>query len=311
VKQFGESKGALAALAALIVIAFPAATHAEPYLLFVAAQFAVFAIVALSLDILMGRSGQISLGQSGFVAVGAYATAILSARANVDLLLAFALAVVLAGVTGLVVGFPATRLRGHYLGIVTLGFGIAVAQIALFWTTLTNGDQGVHLAARRFAGIAVASPLALYVLCFVGLALTAWLSSRLPSWRLGRALAAVRDSEAAAAAMGIDVARTKVVAFVISAAIAGAAGSLYADLTGFVAPEDFGISQALLFFAMVIVGGTGSTLGTIAGALLLVVVSQAAATVSGLSLAIVGAIIVAVALYRPGGIKSLVPTHSS
>jgi branched-chain amino acid transport system permease protein len=128
---------------------------------------------------------------------------------------------------------------------------------------------------------------------------------------LGRALAAVRDSEAAAAAMGIDVARTKVVAFVISAAIAGAAGSLYADLTGFVAPEDFGISQALLFFAMVIVGGTGSTLGTIAGALLLVVVSQAAATVSGLSLAIVGAIIVAVALYRPGGIKSLVPTHSS
>lgn len=285
-------------------IVFPFAVRFQPYALFVVSEFAIFAIVALSLDLLMGRSGQISLGHGGFVAIGAYATAILDARFRLDLLPALLASAALAALASLIVGFPANRLRGHYLGIVTLGFGIAIAQIALFWTGLTNGDEGVHLAVRRFAGLSVESPGALYGLAFAGLALAAWYSERLPATRLGRAFAAVRDSEVAAEAMGIDVARTKVVAFVLSAALAGAAGCLYATLNGFVAPEDFGISQTLLFFAMVVVGGTASTAGTILGAFVLDAVSQGAATVSGLSLTLIGAVIVGVALFRPGGLKS-------
>lgn len=303
-KPFVRSRPALGLAALALVALFPLACGFRTYLLFVAAEFAIFAVVALSLDLLMGRSGQISLGHSGFFALGAYTAAILVSRFGLDLLPATLAGAATAALGSLVVGLPATRLRGHYLAIVTLGFGVAVAQIALKWVALTNGDEGVHLTGARFAGIALSSPVHLYALAFAALALVAILSDRLPNTRLGRAFAAVRDSEIAAAAMGIRVARTKVVAFVISAALAGAAGSLYAALTGFVAPENFGISQTLLFFAMVIVGGTASTVGTIAGALVLDAVSQGAATVSGLSLTLIGAAIVAVALFRPGGLKS-------
>ena len=211
----------------------------------------------------------------------------------------------------LVLGVPATRLRGHYLAIVTLGFGIAVAQIALKCTALTNGDEGVHVTAPRFATLPAGSPLALYVLAFGTLAVVAALAEKLPATRLGRAFAAVRDSEIAASAMGIDVARTKVIAFALSAATAGVGGAVYAALTGFVAPEDFGLRQALLFFAMVIVGGTASTGGTIVAAFLLDAVAQGAATISGLPLVLIGAAIVAVGLFRPGGLKSFVPGRAS
>jgi branched-chain amino acid transport system permease protein len=305
VKRFAASRTALVVATLAAVTILPFVVRFQAYVLFVVAECAVFAVVALSLDLLMGRSGQISLGHSGFFALGAYTTAILNARFRLDLAVALVAAAFVSALASLIVGLPANRLRGHYLGIVTLGFGIAIAQIALFWVPLTNGDEGVHLASLRFATIDVGSPIALYALAFVALAFAAWFSEALPALRLGRAFAAVRDSEIAAAAMGIDVARTKVVAFVLSAAIAGAAGCLYAALTGFVAPEDFGISQTLLFFAMVVVGGTASTAGTIAGAVLLDAVSQGAATVSGLSLTLIGAVIVAVALFRPGGLKSL------
>jgi branched-chain amino acid transport system permease protein len=294
-----------ALLALVLAIAFPIACGFRTYPLFIAAQFAVFAMVALSLDVLMGRSGQISLGHAGFFALGAYAAAILSARFDVDLLAGAIAGAALAALGSLIVGLPATRLSGHYLGIVTLGFGVAVAQIALKWTALTNGDEGVHVRTIHLAGIVLSSPLHVYAVAFVALAAVAVFAARLPRTRLGRAFAAVRDSEIAAAAMGISVARTKVTAFVISAAIAGAAGALYAALTGFVAPEDFGISQSLLFFAMVVVGGTASTAGTLLGALVLDAVSQGAATVGGLSLALIGAAIVTVALFRPAGLKSL------
>jgi branched-chain amino acid transport system permease protein len=308
VLRSAKSRFALAALAAAV---FPFACGLRPYLLFVVAEFAVFAIVALGLDLLIGRSGQISLGHNGFFAVGAYTAAILVARLHVDLAVALIAAPLLAAIVSLVLGLPATRLRGHYLAIATLGFGIAVAQIALKWTALTNGDEGVHLNAPHLAALAVGSPLALYALAFIALAAVAYFSEALPRTRLGRSFAAVRDSEVAAEAMGVAVARTKVTAFAISAAIAGIGGALYAALTGFVAPEDFGVSQTLLFFSIVIVGGTASTAGTIVAAFVLDAVAQAAATVSGLPLVLIGGTIVAVALFRPGGLKSLLPGRAT
>ncbi len=301
---FARSERA-ALLTLALVVAFPIACGFRTYPLFIATQFAVFAMVALSLDVLMGRSGQISLGHAGFFALGAYAAAILSVRYDVDLLVGVIAGAALAALGSLIVGLPATRLSGHYLGIVTLGFGVAVAQIALKWTALTNGDEGVHTHAIHLAGTVLSSPLHVYAVVFVALGAVTAFVARLPRTRLGRAFGAVRDSEIAAAAMGISVARTKVLAFVISAAIAGGAGALYAALTGFVAPEDFGIGQSLLFFAMVVVGGTASTAGTLLGALVLEGVSQAAATVGGLSLTLIGAAIVGVALFRPAGLKSL------
>lgn len=275
------------------------------YWLFVVAQFFTLAIVAISLDLLIGRTGQISLGHNGFFAVGAYTAAILSVRYHVDILTAMAAAGATAAIASLVVGFPAVRLRGHYLGIVTFGYGIAIDQIALKWDSLTGGDQGLHLHSPTLFQISLASPLRMYYVTLVVLVVTAVLVHNLTRTRVGRSFAAVRDSEIAAAAMGVPIARTKVLAFMVSAFLAGVAGCLYAFLAGFIAPEDFGVNQAMLFLSMAVIGGAGSLAGAIGGALVVDAVKQAASTVSGLSLAILGGMIMLVTLFFPRGLKGL------
>jgi branched-chain amino acid transport system permease protein len=243
------------------------------------------------------------------VALGAYSSAILNERFGVDLFVGALAGGSLAAVASLILGFPATRLRGHYLGIVTLGFGIAVDQIALKWDSLTGGDQGIHLHKPVLLGLDVATPVRMYYVAFVALVIVVLLVWRLTGTRIGRAFAAIKDSEIAAAAMGVPVERTKVLAFICSAFLAGIAGGIYAFLAGFVAPEDFGIDTSLLYFAMVIIGGMGSIPGAIGGAVVVDAVKNAAATVSGLSLAILGAMIVLVVLFFPGGFKALLRRH--
>jgi branched-chain amino acid transport system permease protein len=283
--------------------------NGQVYWLYVIGEFFIYAIVAISLDLLMGRTGQISLGQSGFFALGAYTAAILSVRHGTDLLAATLAGGLVAALASLILGMPAARLRGHYLGIVTFGYGIAVDQIALKWDALTGGDQGLHLHAATLLGFKVGTPLRMYYVALVGLVVVAVLVWNLTRSRLGRSFAAVKDSEIAAAAMGVAVARTKVLAFMCSAFFAGIAGGLYAFLAGFVAPEDFGIEQSLLFFAMVVIGGMGSLPGAIGGALIVFGVQQAASTVSGLSLAIVGATIVVTALFVPNGLRDVLSRY--
>lgn len=296
---------ALVVFCAALPIFLQAIGERQVYWLFVVSEFYVFAIVAISLDLLMGRSGQISLGQSGFVALGAYTTAILNQRFGVDLVVGMLAGASVAALASLVLGFPATRLRGHYLGIVTLGFGIAVDQIALKWDSLTGGDQGIHLHRATALGLDVGTPVRMYCVALVALVVVVLLVWSLTQTRLGRAFAAIKDSEIAAAAMGVPVARTKVLAFIVSAFLAGAAGGIYAFLAGFVAPEDFGIDSSLLFFAMVVIGGMGSIPGAIGGAIVVDALRVGASTVSGLSLAILGGVIVLVVLFFPAGLKGL------
>ncbi|MGC1816671.1 MAG: branched-chain amino acid ABC transporter permease [Casimicrobiaceae bacterium] len=292
-------------VAALLPLVLQLIGERQVYWLFVVSEFFIFAIVAISLDLLMGRTGQISLGHSGFVAVGAYTAAILDVRFGVGLLGGALAGGSLAAVASLLLGIPATRLRGHYLGIVTLGFGIAVDQIALKWDALTGGDQGLHLHKPTLLGLDVGAPVPMYYVALIALLVATLLVWSLTRTRLGRAFAAVKDSEIAAAAMGVPVAGTKVVAFACSAFLAGAAGGIYAFLAGFVAPEDFGIDSSLLFFAMVVIGGMGSISGAIGGAVIVDAVKNAAATISGLSLTILGGMIVLVVLFFPGGLKAL------
>jgi len=298
-------------VAALVPLVLQLIGPRQVYWLFVVSEFFIFAIVAISLDLLMGRSGQISLGHSGFVALGAYAAAILNERFGIDLLGGALCGGALAALASLLLGFPAARLRGHYLGIVTLGFGIAVDQVALKWDALTGGDQGVHLHRPMLLGLDVGSPVRIYYVALVALVVAALLVWSLTRTRVGRAFAAIKDSEIAAAAMGVAVARTKVLAFMCSAFLAGAAGGIYAFLAGFVAPEDFGIDSSLLFFAMVIIGGMGSIPGAIGGAVVVDAIKNAAATVSGLSLALLGGMIVLVVLFFPGGLKALLRVRAA
>lgn len=294
-------QGALFALGTFLVL-LPFALDAlsgqrEVYWLYIISQFFTLALVAVSLDLLMGRTGQISLGHNGFFAVGAYTAAILSVRYNLDMLVLIGAAGTAAAIASLVLGFPAARLRGHYLGIVTFGFGVAINQIALKWDSLTGGDQGIHLKPLSLLHMPLQGPISMYFLSLGVLVVGVVLVSNLTRTKVGRSFAAVRDSEIAAAAMGVPIARTKVVAFICSAFLAGVAGCIYASLAGFIAPEDFGTTQAMLFLAMVVIGGAASIAGAIGGALIVDTVQQAASTVSGLSLAILGGMIVAVTLF--------------
>jgi branched-chain amino acid transport system permease protein len=277
----------------------------QVYWLFIVSELFVFAIISISLDLLMGRAGQISLGHAGFVALGAYTAAILNARYGIDLLVGSLAGGLVAAAGSVILGLPAARLRGHYLGIVTLGFGIAVDQIALTWDSLTGGGQGIHVQSPTLLGINVGSPVAMYYVSLGALVIAAILVWNLTRTRLGRAFAAVKDSEVAAGAMGIPVARTKLIAFLCSAFLAGVSGGIYAFLAGYIAPEDFELNSSLLFFAMAIVGGLSSIRGAIGGAVVVDGIKNAAATISGLSLAILGGMIVLVALFFPGGVKAL------
>jgi branched-chain amino acid transport system permease protein len=160
-------------------------------------------------------------------------------------------------------------------------------------------------------GLDVGTPVRMYYVALAALVVAALLVWSLTRTRIGRAFAAIKDSEIAAAAMGVPVARTKVVAFLCSAFLAGAAGGIYAFLAGFVAPEDFGIDSSLLFFAMVVIGGMGSIPGAIGGAVVVDAIKNAAATVSGLSLTILGGMIVLVVVFFPGGLKALLRPRSA
>lgn len=292
-------------VAAVVPFALQMLGQGQVYWLFIASELFVFAIISISLDLLMGRAGQISLGHAGFVALGAYTAAILNTHYGTDLLVGSLAGGLVAAAGSIILGFPAARLRGHYLGIVTLGFGIAVDQIALKWDSLTGGGQGIHVKRPTLLGIDVGNPTAMYYVSLGALIIAAFLVWNLTRTRLGRAFAAVKDSEVAAGAMGIPVARTKVIAFLCSAFLAGVSGGIYAFLTGYIAPEDFELNSSLLFFAMTIVGGLGSIRGAIGGAVVVDGIKNAAATVSGLSLTILGGMIVLIALFFPGGMKAL------
>ena len=299
-------------VAAVVPFALQMLGQGQVYWLFIASELFVFAIISISLDLLMGRAGQISLGHAGFVALGAYTAAILNTHYGTDLLIGSLAGGLVAAAGSIILGFPAARLRGHYLGIVTLGFGIAVDQIALKWDSLTGGGQGIHVKRPTLLGIDVGNPTAMYYVSLGALIIAAFLVWNLTRTRLGRAFAAVKDSEVAAGAMGIPVARTKVIAFLCSAFLAGVSGGIYAFLTGYIAPEDFELNSSLLFFAMTIVGGLGSIRGAIGGAVVVDGIKNAAATVSGLSLTILGGMIVLIALFFPGGMKALLnPTARS
>jgi branched-chain amino acid transport system permease protein len=292
-------------LAAAAAVAFPAVYGGNTATMSIATECLIYAVAAASLNLLMGYGGQVSLGHAGFLAAGAYTAAIVAIHLRLPLVLEILAAGLVAAAIGFVLGLPTGRLHGLYLVVLTLGFGVAVPQIALNWTSVTNGWAGLAMPPATLLGLDLTSQPALYyyVLAVSGLCLLAMLS--LVATRAGRIFMAVRDSEAAAMAMGINVWRAKVRVFATSAFFCGVAGDLLAHWTGLVAPTSFPFDLSLLFFSMVVVGGMASIWGTVAGAVLLVVVEDLAAGVGGLSTAIIGGAVVLTLLVAPEGLASL------
>lgn len=224
------------------------------------AYVGVYFIAILGLNILTGYSGQISLGHGGFMMLGAYTTAILSVDHGMKDIWTIPLAGLVAGAGGLVFGFPALRFRGVYLALATFAIPVALIQVTKKYQGFTGGGGGMNLT-RIVSGSYVYNltwPIA------GGLLVLAWLMLR---GRFGRALRTIRESEIAAVSSGINVPLYKTVAFGISAAYAGIAGSLYALAVAYVNPDTFPIDLSILLLTGVVVGGLGSLTGVIFGAL--------------------------------------------
>ncbi len=251
-------------LLALVVFPFCAGS----YLTYTVNLMAIQVIVALGLNLLVGYTGQISLGHAGFFAIGAYGTLVLMTKLGLPFVAALPLAGLISAGFGFLLGLPALRLEGPYLAIATLGFGLTVTQI-LGRMEFLGGHMGLQAPPLTIFGLPVASDFARYWVIMPLCLLLTWTMRNLCKTRVGRAFVAIRDSDIAAEAVGINLTYYKTLSFAVSAFYTGVAGGLMAFVLGFINPHTFNIMVSILMLAMVVVGGLGSILGSVMGAVLI------------------------------------------
>ena len=231
----------------------------------------VFALLAISLNLLLGYAGQISLGHAGFFGIGAYTAALLSAEGSGLLFWpGLLLAGVVTGLAGLAIGLPTLRLRGHYLALATLGFGEIMRLLFFNWRDVTHGMDGISgIPAPAVPGFVFDTEARLFGLALALVAATLLLVRRMDASKFGRWLAAIRDAELAAGTCGVNVPRLKIGVFIASAGLAGVAGALYAHMMTFISPDTFSFEVTAQVLSMVVVGGIGTVVGPLLGAFVL------------------------------------------
>jgi branched-chain amino acid transport system permease protein len=276
------------------------------YTVFLLSLLAVYALVSLGLNLLMGYTGQIAAGHAGFLAIGAYVTALVTA--NVEWLPCFVtllLAGMFSGIIGFLLGIPILRLKGFYIAMATLAFGVVVSEVILQWSSVTGGDDGFSVPTARIAGFAFDSDFKLYYLIVSVTIILTILAKNLVKGYIGRAFIALRESEIAAQTIGIDLAKYKTIAFAISAFYTGVAGGLFAFLITFLSPDAFTIELSIDFIAMIVIGGMGSILGSIIGAVILTGMQQVLASLLDLQILIFGISLIVFMIFMPRGISGM------
>ncbi|HHV78637.1 MAG TPA: branched-chain amino acid ABC transporter permease [Firmicutes bacterium] len=249
-------KNALAVIALVLVI-FPL-TSPPDYQFYIVERSLQNAILAIGLVILLGYTGPLSLGHAGLLATGAYTYGILATKAHWPLWLAFLAAPVVAGVIGLALGFPSLRLKGPFLMVVTIAFGEIVRIVALNEEELTGGPYGLQGIPRL-----INNDLGVYYLMVAATMLVAIATLRLHRSRIGLALLSIKEDPLVTGVMGVDVSNYKVMAFVLSAALAGLSGAFFAMLTRYLNPDSFTILDSATYLLMVVLGGMDSVVGAI------------------------------------------------
>jgi branched-chain amino acid transport system permease protein len=239
------------------------------YMVTVLAFAMIYAIFCTGLNFFMGYTGQASFGQNAFAALGGYGTAILCTNYGWEPAVAILVSMVFSGLVAVIIGYPTLRLRGHYLAMATFALGLIFYEITVEWKGLTSGYMGIAgIPPLGVMGRELATEKAQLTAIVVVMLFGVWISHRLRNSRFGRALLGIAGSEAAAAALGVNVARYKLAAFVIAAMYASVAGSLLAHFLGFISPEVFGTTMVVLTFTMLYLGGIGTTWGPIIGAII-------------------------------------------
>jgi branched-chain amino acid transport system permease protein len=290
-----------------LALAVPLLWRGSDYALFLLNMAVIHTLLAVSLNVVFGYLGLLSLGQAGFYALGAYVSAALVLGAGLPFAIGLAGAVVASALAGLLVAFPAIRIRGHYFVLITLGFGEIVRLVLLNWKAVTRGTDGIiGIPAPALGPFVVSTKLRYYYLGLVLLALVLVLTAWLRRSSLGRACLAIKDNELAASACGVNPTIVKLSAFGWSAAIAGLAGSLYAHLFTFISPEVFTIDVSVAVLLMVLVGGAGTASGPVIGAVLLTFLPEWLRPLKQYYMILYGAAVVAVMVFMPEGLVGIV-----
>ena len=277
----------------------------NPYHLHILIMAGIFSILALSLNLLLGYTGLLSLGHAAFFGIGAYTSALLALKAAWPFVAGFVAAVMLAGGSGYAIGRLALRLRGAYFVLVTISFAGVASLVSVNWMELTNGPLGLPgIPAAEVAGFVFRTKRAVYYLVLAVAGLAYLVCRRLVRSRIGRAFVALRENEALAASVGVDGARHLGLATVISAGMAGGAGSLYAHYTRFVSPEVFLFSYTVTMVIMVVAGGKGTLAGPIVGAVIFTILPEALreATSWQWQMLLYGVLLILTLLFLPRGI---------
>ncbi len=292
----------IAALALVLLGAAVAALMLNGYFVFVIAGVAMLAICGVGLNLLIGLTGQISFGHVGFYAIGAYSVAILTGQAGWSFWPAWLAGTAIAALAGALLALPALRVKGPGLAMITIAFGFIVEHGAVEWRALTGGQNGLMgIAQPSLPGVEGGErALTLIALAVLAVSLAAYARISRGSW--GAAMRAVRDSETAAASIGIDPLLVRTVAFAFSAALAGLAGGLFAPMQGMVTPGMFSFLQSILFVLVVMIGGAGSVAGPVIGAAVVGMLPELLSSLENLRLLCFGMLLLVVLWVAPQGI---------
>jgi branched-chain amino acid transport system permease protein len=291
----------LAALLAVLVI-FPLVVT-QSYIVHIVINCFIYITLSLSLNLILGWSGQFSLGHVAFYGMGAYFTTLLMLRADMNFWLATVLSAVGVGIVSWLLCWPTLKLRGDYLAVVTLGMGEVFRLVCNNWTSVTRGSRGLpNIPNPEIFGFVFRSKTSFYYLALVMFLLALIFISRLNTSGYGLALRTIREDDVAAASIGIYPVKFKLSSFVTGCVIASFMGSFYAVYLGFISPSSFQFSGSMTMMAMVVLGGMGSIPGVIIGSTVLTALPEALRSLSDYRLVIYGALMVLMMIFRPGGI---------
>lgn len=263
----------------LLLVGFVLPRLVPEYYLYLGNVLMMYAVLAIGLDILIGRAGQFAVAHTAFFGIGCYTTALLNARFGIPFPIGVPLGALLAGLVAAAIALPATRLRDVYLALATYAFAEFAQWVFNSWTAVTNGVDGVEIRPSNVFGLAVRTDTQAFPVMACMLALIIAITLYLTNSRFGRSMSAVRESEHVAIASGIDVRWVKVTAFAISGIYAGIAGGMFTLYQSFVDPEQFGFVTIVLLLSMIVVGGLGTLPGVLIGVAVLGLLPEVLRTV--------------------------------
>ena len=293
----------IAGVVLLIGLVFPAFAPNSYYLSVRSLAF-INALAALGLNLIAGYTGQLNLAHAGFMAVGAYTVGILTVDHGVPYWIAFLAAGVTSTALGLVVGVISLRLKTHYFAVFTLCVGTILYLVIEKWDGLTRGVVGIMdiPAPPGIGPVSFGSPIGQYYLVLAMLALGVWLMARVVRSLVGRSYVAIRNGEDLAQALGIDLMRTKVAAFMLSTCYAGIAGALYAGYVRFLGPDLANATHSFDMITFTLVGGIGTLAGPIVGAVLVSWLTQSLQALQDYRMVVFGPVLILIIIYAPNGI---------